>query len=103
LWQWATYRFDSLILRWAYNNARGAWFDKAGNAFLDKFYTPVSFWTDSPLDEGSKKIAQFIDAIHKTDDPLLEEELHNALAQFMLGDIDWDKVGVVNRILKRRC
>jgi hypothetical protein len=66
LWQWATYRFDSLILRWAYNNARGAWFDKAGNAFLDKFYTPVSFWTDSPLDEGSKKIAQFIDAIHKT-------------------------------------
>ncbi len=99
MWQWATFRADSLMLRRAYDNARGAWFDKAGNAYFDKSYTPVSFWPDSPLDEGSKKIAQFIDAIHVADDPLLKDKLHDALAQFMLGDIDWKQVGVVNRLL----
>jgi hypothetical protein len=102
MWQWASYRYDSLMLRWAYDNARGAWFDKAGNAYFDKSYTPVSFWTDSPLDDGSKKIAQFIDAIHRADDPQLKDKLHNALAQFMLGDIDWQKVGVINHLLKYR-
>jgi hypothetical protein len=100
MWQWATFRADSLMLRWAYDNARGAWFDKAGNAYFDKSYTPVSFWTNSPLDEASKKIAQFIDAIHVANDPMLKDKLHDALAQFMLGDIDWSQVGVVNRLLK---
>jgi hypothetical protein len=101
LWQLASYRFDSRLLCWAYDNARGAWFDKAGNAYLDKSYTPVKFWADSPADDNIIKIVQFVDAIHKaSDDPLLEDKLHCGLAEFMLGEIDWHKIGILNRLLK---
>jgi hypothetical protein len=104
LWQWLTYRFDSNLLCRAYDNARSASFDKTGNAFLDKNYTPVKFWADGPsrLDDENRRIVLLVHDIHDASsrDPLLEKKLHDELAKFMLGRIDWHKIRVINRLLK---
>ena len=45
-----------------------------------------------------------VNAIHKaSDNPLLEDkrnELHDELAEFMARQLDWRKIGVLNRYLK---
>jgi hypothetical protein len=103
LWQLASYRFDSPHLCWAYDNARDAYFEN-GVAYHGRGGDEVRFWAHRPIDEGVEKIFNLVQAINEvSDDPLFEDErneLHSELAEFMRGQLDWRKIGVLNRYLK---